>query len=35
MTVLEVHEKVDEVERTLKARSPQVARVIGHAEPLR
>jgi cation diffusion facilitator family transporter len=35
MTVLDVHEKVDEVERTLKARSPQVARVIGHAEPLR
>jgi divalent metal cation (Fe/Co/Zn/Cd) transporter len=35
MTVLDVHEKVDEVERTLKARSSQVARVIGHAEPLR
>jgi cation diffusion facilitator family transporter len=35
MTVLDVHEKVDEVERALKTRSPQVARVIGHAEPLR
>jgi cation diffusion facilitator family transporter len=34
MTVLDVHEKVDEVERALKMRSPQVARVIGHAEPL-
>ncbi len=33
MTVLAVHEKVDEVERALKIRSPQVARVIGHAEP--
>jgi divalent metal cation (Fe/Co/Zn/Cd) transporter len=34
MTVLDVHGKVDEVERALKARSRQVARVIGHAEPL-
>ena len=28
-----VHEKVDQVERALKLKSPQVARVIGHAEP--
>lgn len=34
-TVLEVHQNVDEVERALKVRSPQLARVIGHAEPLR
>ena len=33
MTVLDVHQNVDEVERALKIRSPQVARVIGHAEP--
>jgi cation diffusion facilitator family transporter len=35
MTVSDVHDKVDEVERALKIRSPQVVRVIGHAEPLR
>jgi divalent metal cation (Fe/Co/Zn/Cd) transporter len=35
LTVLEVHQKVDEVERALKARSSQIARVIGHAEPAR
>jgi cation diffusion facilitator family transporter len=33
LTVLQVHEQVDEVERALKTRSAQVARVIGHAEP--
>jgi cation diffusion facilitator family transporter len=33
LTVLTVHDKVDEVERALKRRSPQVVRVIGHAEP--
>jgi divalent metal cation (Fe/Co/Zn/Cd) transporter len=33
LTVLAVHQKVDEVERALKARSSQIARVIGHAEP--
>lgn len=33
LTVQEVHQKVDEVERALKARSTQVARAIGHAEP--
>jgi divalent metal cation (Fe/Co/Zn/Cd) transporter len=33
LTVLEVHQKVDEVERALKSQSSQVARVIGHAEP--
>jgi divalent metal cation (Fe/Co/Zn/Cd) transporter len=35
MTVLDVHKNVDQVERELKLRSPQVTRVIGHAEPLR
>jgi divalent metal cation (Fe/Co/Zn/Cd) transporter len=35
LTVLAVHQKVDEVERALKARSSQIARVIGHAEPAR
>jgi cation diffusion facilitator family transporter len=30
-----VHEKVDEVERALRRRSPSIKRVIGHAEPRR
>ena len=34
LTVQEVHSKVDELERALKLKSPQVARVIGHAEPM-
>jgi divalent metal cation (Fe/Co/Zn/Cd) transporter len=34
LTVHEVHEKVDEVERGLRRRWPSVKRVIGHAEPL-
>ena len=33
LTVQAVHEKVDEVERTLRQRSPSIKRVIGHAEP--
>jgi cation diffusion facilitator family transporter len=33
LTVLQVHEQVDEIERALKHRSSQVTRVIGHAEP--
>jgi divalent metal cation (Fe/Co/Zn/Cd) transporter len=33
LTVHEVHEKVDEVERALRRRSPSIHRVIGHAEP--
>jgi cation diffusion facilitator family transporter len=33
LTVHEVHEKVDEVERALRRRSPAIKRVIGHAEP--
>jgi cation diffusion facilitator family transporter len=33
LTVLEVHEKVDEVERALRRQFPAVKRVIGHAEP--
>jgi cation diffusion facilitator family transporter len=35
LPVAEVHEKVDEVERGLKARFPSVQRVVGHAEPRR
>jgi hypothetical protein len=30
-----VHEKVDELERALRQRSPSIKRVIGHAEPHR
>ncbi|MGH6684821.1 MAG: cation transporter dimerization domain-containing protein, partial [Pseudolabrys sp.] len=30
-----VHEKVDTLERALRARSPSIKRVIGHAEPAR
>jgi divalent metal cation (Fe/Co/Zn/Cd) transporter len=30
-----VHEKIDEVERDLRRRSPSIKRVIGHAEPRR
>ena len=33
LSVQEVHEKVDEVERQLRARSPLIKRAIGHAEP--
>jgi cation diffusion facilitator family transporter len=33
LTVQTVHEKVDNVERTLRARFPPIKRVIGHAEP--
>jgi cation diffusion facilitator family transporter len=35
LPVQSVHEKVDEVERALRRRSPSVKRVIGHAEPAR
>ena len=35
LAVQAVHEKVDEVERTLRRRSPSIKRVIGHAEPRR
>ncbi len=31
--VSEVHEKVDDLERALRRRFPQIKRVIGHAEP--
>ena len=34
-SVQAVHEKVDEVERALRRRSPAIKRVIGHAEPQR
>jgi cation diffusion facilitator family transporter len=33
-TVHDVHEKVDDLERTLRERWPSIRRVIGHAEPL-
>ncbi len=33
MRVDDVHEKVDEVERGLRRRFPEIKRVIGHAEP--
>jgi cation diffusion facilitator family transporter len=33
LSVQTVHEKVDALERALRARSPSIKRVIGHAEP--
>jgi divalent metal cation (Fe/Co/Zn/Cd) transporter len=33
-TVRDVHEKVDDLERALRAQWPSIKRVIGHAEPL-
>jgi cation diffusion facilitator family transporter len=35
LTVAEVHERVDELERALRERFPSIKRVIGHAEPRR
>ncbi len=35
LSVQAVHEKVDALERALRARSPAIKRVIGHAEPMR
>ena len=35
MSVIEVHEKVDEIERALRSAFPSVKRVISHAEPER
>jgi cation diffusion facilitator family transporter len=35
LTVQTVHERVDELERALRKRSPAIKRVIGHAEPTR
>ena len=35
LTVSEVHDKVDELERALKRHFPSIKRVIGHAEPRR
>ena len=35
LTVQAVHEKVDELERAVRRRSPSIKRVIGHAEPRR
>jgi divalent metal cation (Fe/Co/Zn/Cd) transporter len=33
LTVHDVHDKVDEVERALRRQFPSIKRVIGHAEP--
>ena len=33
LTVTDVHDKVDDLERALKLRFPSIKRVIGHAEP--
>ena len=35
LTVQAVHDKVDEIERALRRRSPSIKRAIGHAEPRR
>jgi len=35
LSVQNVHENVDTLERALKERSPSIKRVIGHAEPIR
>jgi divalent metal cation (Fe/Co/Zn/Cd) transporter len=35
MSVIRVHENVDEIERALRLEFPTVKRVISHAEPLR
>lgn len=35
MSVIAVHEAVDEIERALRRRFPSIKRVISHAEPLR
>jgi divalent metal cation (Fe/Co/Zn/Cd) transporter len=35
LSVQAVHEKVDALERALRARSPSIKRVIGHAEPMK
>jgi cation diffusion facilitator family transporter len=35
LSVQAVHEKVDMLERALRARSPSIKRVIGHAEPMK
>jgi divalent metal cation (Fe/Co/Zn/Cd) transporter len=35
LTVQDVHERVDEVERALRRQFPTIKRVIGHAEPRR
>jgi len=35
LSVQTVHEKVDDLERMLRRRSPSIKRVIGHAEPRR
>jgi divalent metal cation (Fe/Co/Zn/Cd) transporter len=35
LDVASVHRAVDAVERTLRLAQPDIARVVGHAEPLR
>jgi divalent metal cation (Fe/Co/Zn/Cd) transporter len=33
LSVANVHDRVDEVERALRLRFPSIKRVLGHAEP--
>jgi divalent metal cation (Fe/Co/Zn/Cd) transporter len=35
LTVSDVHDKIDELERALRQRFPSIKRVVGHAEPRR
>jgi divalent metal cation (Fe/Co/Zn/Cd) transporter len=35
LSVADVHARVDQVERALRAAFPEVLRVVGHAEPAR
>jgi divalent metal cation (Fe/Co/Zn/Cd) transporter len=35
LTVAQVHDRFDELERGLRLRFPSIKRVIGHAEPRR
>jgi hypothetical protein len=35
MSVSEVHDRIDDLERGLRLRFPTITRVIGHAEPRR
>jgi divalent metal cation (Fe/Co/Zn/Cd) transporter len=35
LSVTDVHDRIDEIERALRTRFPSIKRVIGHAEPRR
>jgi divalent metal cation (Fe/Co/Zn/Cd) transporter len=35
LTVAEVHDRIDDLERALRGRFPTIKRIIGHAEPRR